>query len=237
MRVSCDFQHLLQRQHTSSCIAPHCAPPKPGLSSVVATLLNIVAAHHNKCCCNQRTYVVIVIVATKDTHSFVPSSSTPHHRSAPQPPINPTILIKPDQAQCPIVYDNDYAQAECNVALNAVDSVDAFLADVTAGRWDLVLPQVAHLRLPTAKLYDLYEQVVLEMVELRETDTARIMLRTMRLFHRLKQDDPERFLRLDKLCQQCAPLLCRLAATVLAVATLLPLRFARRCCGCGRSCQ
>jgi hypothetical protein len=45
------------------------------------------------------------------------------------------------------------------VSLNAVDDVDAFLSDVAAGRWDAVLPQVAHLRLPTAKLFNLYEQV------------------------------------------------------------------------------
>jgi hypothetical protein len=48
-------------------------------------------------------------------------------------------------------------------------------------------------------------QVVLEMIELREAETARVMLRTMKVFRRLQLDDPERFLRLDKLCGQCAP--------------------------------
>lgn len=45
------------------------------------------------------------------------------------------------------------------MALNTVDNVEAFMADINNGRWDVVLPQVAHLRLPSAKLYDLYEQV------------------------------------------------------------------------------
>ena len=68
------------------------------------------------------------------------------------------------------------------MSLNTVDSVDAFSADVAAGRWDIVLPQVARaleasssylsvvtlfpsqvaqLQLPRLKLEDLYEHVFL----------------------------------------------------------------------------
>ena len=32
--------------------------------------------------------------------------------------------------------------ASAQVSLNTVDNVDAFIADVAAGRWDTVLPQV-----------------------------------------------------------------------------------------------
>ena len=54
-------------------------------------------------------------------------------------------------------------------------------------------------------------QVVLEMVELREIDTARAILRQTAVFARMKQDEPERFLRLEHLCGRtyfdirCAP--------------------------------
>jgi len=150
------------------------------------------------------------------------------------------------------------AQDDCQVSLNTVESVDTFLADINGGRWDAVLPQVAHLRLPVAKLEDLYEQarlraalgldacrtsaphtplsaccharlqptaaalgwrtaqaskwattrarwqVVLEMVELREAETARAMLRTTAVFRRMQASDSERFMALERLCNRCA---------------------------------
>lgn len=50
-------------------------------------------------------------------------------------------------------------QNECQVSLNTVDSVETFVSDITNGRWDVLLPQVAQLKLPRAKLENLYEQV------------------------------------------------------------------------------
>lgn len=50
-------------------------------------------------------------------------------------------------------------QTEAQVAMNTVDSMENFLADITQGRWDTVLPQVAGLQLPQEKLSAVYEQV------------------------------------------------------------------------------
>jgi WD40 repeat-containing protein SMU1 len=97
-------------------------------------------------------------------------------------------------------------QEDCQVCLNTVDNVDQFLQDINQGKWDAVLPQITHLRLPTEKLYALYEQIVCEMIEMRETDTARAMLRTMKAFKRLQKDDAERFMRLDRMANPCVPL-------------------------------
>lgn len=91
-------------------------------------------------------------------------------------------------------------QNECQVSLNTVDSIEQFVSDITSGRWDIILPQIANLKLPRSKLEDLYEQVLLELVELREGDTARAMLRQTHVFHLMKRDQPDRYLRLDKLC-------------------------------------
>ena len=114
-------------------------------------------------------------------------------------------------------------QNECQVSLNTVDSIETFVSEINNGRWDQVLPVVSRLKLPHGKLESLYElvsqcganaycagmhikhvlhlhQVVLEMVELREVDTARAVLRQTPVFNRMKQEEPDRFLKLEHLC-------------------------------------
>jgi hypothetical protein len=51
--------------------------------------------------------------------------------------------------------------------------METFVADIHAGRWDLVLGQVSSLQLPREKLVCLYEQVVIELLEAREVELAR----------------------------------------------------------------
>jgi hypothetical protein len=52
-----------------------------------------------------------------------------------------------------------FMSQETGVHMNVVENIELFKSDVRHGHWDVVLKQVAHLRLPDASVMDLYEQV------------------------------------------------------------------------------
>ncbi|CAN0341507.1 unnamed protein product [Pylaiella littoralis] len=95
-------------------------------------------------------------------------------------------------------------QAESSVCLNTIDNLDNLMSDINHGRWEAVMPQVSSLSLPLAKLVAVYEQLVLELLEMRELDVAREILRTADPFLQMKKEEPDRYLRLEHWLQKGA---------------------------------
>ena len=89
--------------------------------------------------------------------------------------------------------------AESQVALNSVDNVQNFANDIACGRWEAILPTLAHLKLPKEKLVNLYEHIILELSEMREIETARALLRqTNGPLSHVRIENPKRIDHLEK---------------------------------------
>ena len=86
--------------------------------------------------------------------------------------------------------------------MNTIDNIESFRYDILHGKWDSVLTQTASLNLPIEKLIFLYEQIVLELLEVSERELAKNILRSSEPLMILKSKHLERYLKLEELCKR-----------------------------------
>ncbi|KAI7861456.1 WD-40 repeat protein [Spinellus fusiger] len=93
-------------------------------------------------------------------------------------------------------------EEESDITLNTVDSKETLTQDIQNGRWDTVLKQVNSLQLPSEVLTDLYEQIVIELLEQKEKGTARAIMSETEPMRWMKFNEHERFMLIDSLFTQ-----------------------------------
>lgn len=89
-------------------------------------------------------------------------------------------------------------QEETSVSLNTAD-VEKFVEKINAGEWDEVLRVVKLLKLPDSKLMDLYELIVIELIEMQDLAPAKWIMNKTAPMLKLKTTAPDRFLNLQNL--------------------------------------
>ncbi|KAJ2028149.1 hypothetical protein IWW57_002293 [Coemansia sp. S610] len=90
-------------------------------------------------------------------------------------------------------------KSESGITVNTVDNVNTFKSDIIKGKWESVLASVEQAGVAQGKLVDLYEHIIIELVELRDMGPARALLRQTEPMEIMRTSQPDRYLKLEQL--------------------------------------
>ncbi|EDO06895.1 WD domain G-beta repeat containing protein [Babesia bovis T2Bo] len=93
-------------------------------------------------------------------------------------------------------------QEESGISLKCVPSVDSLIADVHMGRWNRVLDVVDTMRLSQGTLFKLYDQIIRELVDLREGTIAMAVLENAIPIREMQLEAPETYRNLEGICKK-----------------------------------
>ncbi|BAM38722.1 uncharacterized protein TOT_010000190 [Theileria orientalis strain Shintoku] len=92
-------------------------------------------------------------------------------------------------------------QEETGVSLNSVSNIESLIADAQMGRWSQVLDAIDTMKLSQDTLYKLYDQIVRELVDLKESKLALLLLESCTPLISMQKTDPDNYRRLLDLCR------------------------------------
>ncbi|CCF73265.1 WD40 repeat-containing protein SMU1 [Babesia microti strain RI] len=93
-------------------------------------------------------------------------------------------------------------QKESHVSFNGLTSIDNLLMDIQHGRWNNVLDTIATMELSESLLFLIYEQIIFELVELREFDLSNSILQTSIPLQIMSSRESLRYSRLQEVCKK-----------------------------------
>ena len=91
----------------------------------------------------------------------------------------------------------DALTRETGVRLNTVENVGHLSGAIKQGEWDTVLRELATIELSDMVQQNLFETIVMEMLDMRELDAAKKILRASHALRVLETADPERYGRIE----------------------------------------
>ncbi|CAG9330777.1 unnamed protein product [Blepharisma stoltei] len=89
-------------------------------------------------------------------------------------------------------------EEESHIYWSGIDSIEDLQSEIKEGSWDHVLEKLSNYKLEQEMLFYLYETIFLELIQKQEWDNALGILNSQ-VLRKLKDKDPERFMRLEKL--------------------------------------
>ncbi|XP_954516.1 uncharacterized protein TA19400 [Theileria annulata] len=92
-------------------------------------------------------------------------------------------------------------QEETGVSLNSVSNLEVLISDAQMGRWSQVLESIDTMKLSQDTLFKLYDQIVRELVDLKESKLALILMENCSPLVSMQKSDPDNYRRLLELCK------------------------------------
>jgi WD40 repeat-containing protein SMU1 len=84
-------------------------------------------------------------------------------------------------------------EQETGIYLNAIDNIPDFKLSIINGKWNSVLKYLGELEIPCIKLIDLYELILVDLININQIAAARSLLRKSEVTQLMRETYPERF--------------------------------------------